>query len=127
MKPRGTGPVITFDDCPMTGDEDKTCPVCGATLSGDDPVNGVCQIAGFIGRPLMAYITRHAPGAKVTVDAEAFSTVIAALISVVSCYEKYGRRIGVRGPVDPFFSTRIEDMRRAAEVAHRLAREAAPT
>lgn len=57
----GHGPTITWDDCPMRNDEDKACPVCGATISGNDPVQGACQVADFIGRPIWDFITRGAP------------------------------------------------------------------
>jgi len=58
LKQKGYGPTITWDDCPMDNDEEVSCPVCGATISGNDPVNGVCQIGFFIGRPIKDWITR---------------------------------------------------------------------
>jgi len=61
---RGRGPTITWEDCGVRDDDDVTCDVCGATLSGNDPVNGVCQIGGFIGRPIMEYVMRRAPAQK---------------------------------------------------------------
>lgn len=29
--------------CPCDNDAPDPCPACGATLSGDDPVRGICQ------------------------------------------------------------------------------------
>lgn len=29
--------------CPCENESPDPCPICGATVSGDDPVNGVCQ------------------------------------------------------------------------------------
>jgi hypothetical protein len=29
--------------CPCQEETPDPCPACGATVSGDDPVNGVCQ------------------------------------------------------------------------------------
>lgn len=55
---RGYGPTITWADCPMDNDQAIECPVCGATVAGNDPVRGVCQVGGFIGRPIQDWITR---------------------------------------------------------------------
>lgn len=32
-----------FNDCPVMNESPDPCPKCGATVSGNDPVNGVCQ------------------------------------------------------------------------------------
>ena len=32
-----------FADCPVANESPDPCPKCGATVSGNDPVNGVCQ------------------------------------------------------------------------------------
>lgn len=58
--PRGS--FITQYDC-GAGDEGTpshrdSCPVCGATVAGNDEVNGICQIMAFIGRPIGDWITR---------------------------------------------------------------------
>ena len=29
--------------CPCNNDAPDPCPLCGATLRGDDPVRGICQ------------------------------------------------------------------------------------
>jgi len=61
-RPRPAGAYITMADCQSGGDDDpRPCPMCGATFAGDDPVQGVCQIMYFIGRPIGDWITRAAP------------------------------------------------------------------
>jgi hypothetical protein len=56
------GSRITIYDCGAGSegqpDHRDPCPVCGATVSGDDPVRGICQIMAFIGRPIGDWITR---------------------------------------------------------------------
>jgi hypothetical protein len=32
-----------FRECPVENESPDPCPKCGATVSGNDPVNGVCQ------------------------------------------------------------------------------------
>ena len=32
-----------IDFCPCEKEEPNPCPACGATVSGNDPVRGVCQ------------------------------------------------------------------------------------
>lgn len=32
-----------FDECPCNEETPDPCPKCGATVSGNDPVHGVCQ------------------------------------------------------------------------------------
>lgn len=61
-RPVPRGSFITIYDC-GAGEEGEPnhrdpCPMCGATVSGNDPVNGVCQIMAFIGRPIGDWITR---------------------------------------------------------------------
>ena len=64
-RPVPGGPFITQYDCGAgeegTPSHRDPCPMCGATISGDDPVQGACQIMGFIGRPIGDWITRAAP------------------------------------------------------------------
>jgi hypothetical protein len=35
--------VSRFRECPVENEGPDPCPKCGATVSGKDPVNGVCQ------------------------------------------------------------------------------------
>ena len=60
----------------------------------------------------------------ITVDAEALKATVAALVAASSAYEKYGRRHSARGPADPFFTTRLADMQKAAEGATAMLRKA---
>lgn len=53
--------TIRQEDCPVSDDRPERCPLCGATVSGDDAFGGACQIASFIGRPIMEFVQRHAP------------------------------------------------------------------
>lgn len=39
--------MSSMKDCPCHEETPDPCPMCGATVSGNDPVNGVCQ-AGTI-------------------------------------------------------------------------------
>lgn len=39
--------MSSMKDCPCKEETPDPCPMCGATVSGNDPVNGVCQ-AGTI-------------------------------------------------------------------------------
>ncbi len=32
-----------FSDCPVNEESPDPCPKCGATVKGNDPVNGICQ------------------------------------------------------------------------------------
>ncbi len=53
--------MITKPDyCPELRD-DEDCSVCGATVAGDDPVNGVCQarFRGSAPAPLVEIILVH--------------------------------------------------------------------
>lgn len=38
--------MIRPDVCPCHEGQPDPCPACGATVKGDDPVNGVCQAKG---------------------------------------------------------------------------------
>jgi hypothetical protein len=60
-RPHPAGAYISQYDCPCKDEQPDPCPMCGATVSGNDAVNGACQIMDFIGRPIGDWITRHAP------------------------------------------------------------------
>lgn len=59
MQRSPSGAYITMRDCAAKGDDDPNpCTMCGATVAGNDAVNGMCQIIDFIGRPVGDWITR---------------------------------------------------------------------
>lgn len=61
IRPQPAGSYISGRDCPCNAETPDPCPMCGATVSGTDAVQGVCQIMSFIGRPIGDWITRKAP------------------------------------------------------------------
>lgn len=43
--------------CPCRDESEDPCPACGATVSGNDPVRGVCQAThGFEPEPLVSLV-----------------------------------------------------------------------
>jgi hypothetical protein len=39
--------------CPCENEKPDPCPKCGATVAGDDPVNGVCQAGAYLDHAIM--------------------------------------------------------------------------
>ena len=66
--------------CPCKNEQPDPCPVCGATVSGDDPVKGVCQAGNPLGSEVATLRAR-----------------IAALESEVAALHKAGVRGFVAG------------------------------
>lgn len=72
-----------FRDCPVENESPDPCPKCGATVSGKDAVNGVCQAGATWDRATAAERTRCAA----IVQAARFDEVDGDLRAIVSMIE----------------------------------------
>lgn len=55
-------------DCPVENESPDPCPKCGATVGGNDPVNGVCQAGATWDRATAAERERCAKTVEALTD-----------------------------------------------------------